>query len=160
MSVGNIGGVMNQLEGFLATEYANSRNHQGLAIFPGLIREVVTQANLTEANLRCTAPRLFDGTNDVDVEAAAVRLFGIVIDNTEAADNALIVYETNTVTEGTTDPKLVVEVPSSSALALVIPGGVALDALSWSACDGGTVAIEAGTLAAASSLKVMLVYAE
>lgn len=160
MSIGNLGGVMNQIEGFIASEFLTSRNHQGLAMFPALIREVATQANLTESNLRVTAPQLFDGTNDVDVESGTVRLFGVVLDNSEAADNAFVVYETNTVTEGTTDPKLIIEVPASTAMAVVIPGGVVLDALSWSVTDAGTTAIEAGTLAAANSVKVMLVYAE
>jgi hypothetical protein len=160
MSVGNLGAVMNQIEGFVATEYANARNHQGVALFPQLIQLVASQADLTEANLRATAPRNFDGTNDVDVETGAVRLLGIVCDNSEAADNALTVYETATVTEGTTDPKLIVEVPASTAVAVVFPGGIALSALAWSATDGGTVAIEAGTLAAANSLKPMFVYAE
>jgi len=160
MSVGNYGAVMHQLQGFIASEFALARSHQGLSYFPQLIQLVASDASLAEANLRVTAPRFFDGTNDVDVEAGAVRLLGIVVDNTEAASNALVIYETNTVTEGTTDIELYLELDASEARAIVIPGGLPLAALSWSATDGGNAAMEAGTLSAANSLKVMLVYAE
>jgi hypothetical protein len=151
---------MNLLEGFISSEFNSARGNQGVALFPRLVQEVLARADMTELNARVTAPRLFDGTNDVDVEDGAVRLVGIVVDNTEAADNALTLYDSNTVTEGTTDPTLILEVPASSMLAVVFSQPISMAALSWSATDAGTTAIEAGTLAAANSLEVLFVYVE
>jgi len=160
MSLGNIGGALNRLQGFVASEYANVRHNQGLSLFPAMIHMAATQADLTEGALFVSAPRLFDGANDVDVETVGVRLLGIIVDNTEAASNGLCVYETTTVVEGTTDIEVYVELDASEAKAMVFPGGIPLAALAWSSTDGGNAAMEAGTLSAANSVKVLFVYAK
>ena len=159
MALGNLGAVRNLLDNFVATTYVGARSHQGVALFPELCARVATRADLTYTNLRVYGPDTFDGTNDVDIEAGAVGLIGVLIDNTEAAINALVIYNTATVTEGTTDPKLVITVPASSMLAVVFPEPVALAAFSYSAIDGDQTA-GGTTLAAASSLISTFVYCE
>lgn len=160
MSIGNIGGVLHRVQGFIASEFNSPRNPQGLAILPELVERIASLAHLAEANLRVSAPRFFDGTNDVDVASGACKLLAVVVDNTEAAANQVAIYGTATVTEGTTDIELLLPVASSSMALAVLPEPKPLAALSWSSMDGGNTALEAGTLSAANSTKVMLVYAE
>jgi hypothetical protein len=78
MAVGNLGATMNQIQGYIASEF-NAVHNQGLSIFPEMVQRIASRADLSEANLRVTAPLLVDGTNDVDVEAGACKLIGVVV---------------------------------------------------------------------------------
>ena len=168
MAVGNLGSVMTQLQGYISSEF-NAVNNQGLALFPEMVRMVAARADLGETNLRVTAPRLFDGTNDVDVEAGAVKLIGIVAQSqtAQAEDAAVLVYETATVTEGTTRyvATLMVNAGGSAATreaqAVIFAEPVTCAALSWSVVDNGAdTDIEGTTLGDADGVRVMFVYAE
>ena len=159
MSVGNAGAVKNLLEGIVATEYVGTRSNQGVALFPEMVYRILTRSDLTEANARVWGPKLFDGTNDEDVESGAVRLIGILVDNTEAAENAICIYSTATVVEGTTDPEFVGAVDASEMQAYVFMEPENYAALSWSAIDGDQTA-GGTTLSAANSVKVTRVYVE
>jgi len=168
MSVGNYGAVMNQIQGFIASEFGSPSN-QGLSLFPQLVAVVASRADLTESNLRVTAPRLFDGSADVDVESGAVKLIGVVVQSlaAQAEDAAVLLYETNTVTEGTTRYVAAVmvnaggSVATAEAQAVVFAEPVPMAALSWSVIDNGADGdIEGTTLGDASGVRVMLVFAE
>lgn len=172
MAVGNLGVVMNQLRGFIASEFnagSTSVTNQGLSILPEMVERIASRADLTESNLRVTAPTLFDGTNDVDVESGAVKLIAVVAQTNSSAaeDEAVILYETNSVTEGTTRYVLSMNVDAAASQATsklylaVFPEPIAMAALSWSVVDNGADGdIEGTTLGDANGTKVMLVYAE
>jgi hypothetical protein len=170
MAVGNLGATLNQLQGYIASEFNASTvqaHNQGLSILPEMVRMIASRADLSEANLRVTAPRLFDGTNDVDVEAGACKLIAIVAqaNTSQLEDGAVLLYETNTVTEGTTRHLLALNLDASATVfttyMAVFPEPVPFTALSWSVVDNGTDGdIEGTTLGDASGVRVMLVYAE
>lgn len=166
MAVGNLGVVMNQLRGFLASEFRNTgiNSNQGMSILPEMVERIASRADLTESNLRVTAPKLFDGTNDVDVESGAVKLIAVVaagVTTTLAEDSAVLFYETGTVTEGTTRYAAMLEVRPGETSVMVFPEPLPMAALSWSVVDNGSDGdIEGTTLSDASGTKVMLVYAE
>jgi hypothetical protein len=169
MSLGNYGSVMAQLQGYIATEFGSAPHNQGLSLFPQLVALVASRADLTDTNLRVAAPRLFDGTNDVDVEAGAVHLIGVVVQSlaAQAEDAAVLFYETNTVTEGTTRYVAAVMVnaggtaATAEAQAVVFAEPIPMTALSWSVVDNGAdTDIEGTTLGDASGVRVMVVYSE
>lgn len=171
MAVGNLGASLNLLEGFLASEFAPATYNrtQGTAAIVDFVRQIASRADLTYSNLRVTAPVLFDGTNDVDVESGAVGLIAIIAatNSSAAEDEAVLVYETNTVTEGTTRYTAMLNVDAGGTTAtgkmysVVFPEPLAMAALSWSVVDNGAdTDIEGVTLGDANGTKVMLVYAE
>lgn len=171
MAIGNLGAVMTLLEGYLASEFAPAtyNRNQGTGMLPDFIKQIASRADLTYSNLRVTRPLLFDGTNDVDVEAGAVGLIAVIAaTNASAAEDlAVLTYETNTVTEGTTryTTSLNVDAAGSTAtgkmFVAVYPEPIPMAALSWSVVDNGADAdIEGTTLGDANGIKVMLVYAE
>lgn len=172
MAIGNLGATKNLIQGFIASEFQGTDAApvpQGLSIFTEMVERVASRADLTESNLRVTAPVLFDGTNDVDVEAGAVKLIGVIAQSqtAQAEDAAVLFYETNTVTEGTTRYVAMINVNAAGtaatreAIAVVFPEPIPMAALSWSVVDNGAdTDIEGTTLGDASGVKVMIVYAE
>lgn len=168
MAVGNLGAVMNQMQGFIASEFLTTSN-QGLSLFPEMVRQVLSRADLAEANARCTAPRLFDGTNDVTVETTAARLVGVVAQSLAAqVENCAILFYNAAVTEGTTKYEAAVMVNADNtaagarAVAVVYAEPVEFSStLRWSIVDNGAdTDIESTTLADANGVRVMLVYVE
>lgn len=169
MAIGNLGSALTQLQGYIASEFGATTNNQGLSLLPEMVRTIASRADLTESYLRVTAPRLFDGTNDVDVESGAAKLIAVVAQTNASAaeDEAVLLYQTNTVTEGTTRYLAMVNCPAggtSATAALTVavyPEPIAFSALSWSVVDNGSdTDIESTTLGDANGTKVMLVYAE
>lgn len=169
MAVGNLGSALTQLQGYIASEF-NTVNNQGLALVPDMVRMVASRADLTENSLRVTVPRFFDGTNDVDVESTAVKLIAVIGMSTasSAEDGMIVLYNNNTVTEGTTLFLAAVNVPGGGTLATaravahVFAEPITFDtALSWSIVDNGSAGdIEGTSLGDANGIKVCLVYAE
>jgi hypothetical protein len=171
MSVGNLGVSINQLEGFIASEFVGGSGYpttQGLSLLPDMVRQIASRADLTEANLRVTPPRLFDGTNDVTVEAGACRLIAIVAQSnaSQSEDVGVLVYEA-AVTEGTTRHVAMLNVDAGGSAATakmaiaVYPEPVPLAALYWSVVDNGANGdLESTGLGDANGVKVMIVYAE
>lgn len=174
MSAGNWGVVEHLVQGFLASEFlpgTTSASDQGASAsqFLDALRLVATRADLTQANIKVAAPQLFDGTNDVDVSTSACVLLGVVAQTNSSAaeDEAVLFYNTNTPTEGTTRYLAMVNVPAggsqatSSIQAVVYMRPVTFDtALTWSVVDNGADGdIEGTTLGDANGTKVMVVYA-
>ena len=171
MAIGNLGSSLNLLEGYLASEFADStyNRNQGSALLVDMVRQIASRADLTYSNLRVTGPRLFDGSADVDVESGAVGLIAIVAatNASQSEDVGVLVYETNTVTEGTTRHVAMLGVDAAGTTATgkmyyaVYPEPLALAALSWSVVDNGADGDLEGTgLGDANGVKVMFVYAE
>ena len=167
MAVGNLGTVMNVLEGFIAHEFLAPSN-QGISILPDMVRQIASRADLSETNLRVTAPQLFDGTNDVTVETTAVKVIAVVAQSLAAQveDAAVLLYEA-AVTEGTTRYVAMVNVDAANTAATatlrvaVFPEPLPMASLYWSVVDNGADGdIEGTTLGDASGVRVMIVYAE
>jgi len=171
MAIGNLGATITLLEGFLASEFAPAtyNRNQGSALIVDMVRQIASRADLTYSNLRVTAPALFDGSNDVDVESGAVGLIAVVAaTNASAAEDlAVLTYETNTVVEGTTRYTTMLNVDAAGTTATgrmyyaIYPAPIPMAALSWSVVDNGADGdIEGTTLGDANGIKVMLIYAE
>lgn len=171
MAVGNLGASMTLLEGYLAAEFAPAtyNRNQGSALIPEMVRQIASRADLQYANLRVTKPILFDGTNDVDVESGAVGVIAVIAatNSSAAEDEAVLLYETNTVTEGTTRYTVALNVDAAGTTATgrmfyaIFPEPIPMAALSWSVVDNGSdTDIEGTVLGDANGTKVMLVYAE
>lgn len=166
MSLSNLGAVMNQIQGFLASEFGNP-NNQGLSILAPQIERVLSRADLN-GTAHVSAPVLFDGTNDVDVSSAACHLVAVVGQTLAAAaeDEAVLFYNTTSPTEGTTLYLAMLNVPAGGtaatarAQAAVYTDPVAFGtAMSWSVVDNGSNAdIEGTTLGDASGTRVMVVW--
>ena len=110
---------------------------------------------------RVSAYTLFGGTDDVDVEANAVRLFGMVIDNSMAAEDAfIVVYNTATPVEGTTNPFGYYWAPRNRAVWYTFRPIVLDTAFTWSSVLGTEAGLEAGTLTTASGTQAGFVYTE
>jgi hypothetical protein len=170
MAIGNMQPVLTLLEGFLASEFADTtyNRNQGSALLVDFVRQIASRADLTYSNLRITAPAV-NTANDVDVESGAVGLIAVIAatNATATEDAAILTYETNTVTEGTTRYITMLNVDAAASTATgkmfyqVFPEPIPMAALSWSAVDNGADGdIEGITLTAAGGIRVMLVYAE
>lgn len=110
---------------------------------------------------RVSAYTLFDGTNDEDPVDNAARLFGVVIDNSMAAEDAYIaLYNTNTVVEGMTNTLGYFWAPRNRVSAYAFRPIVFDTALSWSSVLGTEAGLEAGTLTTASGTQVAIVFTE
>jgi len=169
MAIGNLGSAMTQLQGYIASEFnasATQAHNQGLSLLPSLVRMIASRADLSYTNLRVTFPAL-NTSADADVEAGAVGLIAVVAqgNTTGTEDQAVLLYETNTVTEGTTRYLVALNLDQSSTVfstyMAVFPEPIPFAALSWSAVSNGAdTDIEGTELADASSIRVMLVYGE
>ena len=110
---------------------------------------------------RVSAYTLFDGTNDNDVEANAVRLFGVVIDNSMAAEDAFIaLYNTATPVEGTTNTLGYLYAPRNRVMPDNFRARVFDTAFTWSSVLGTEAGLEAGTLTTANGTQVAAIYTE
>lgn len=137
-----------------------TRSDQALWTWREMVRHLVQDFRET-GTPRVSAYTLFDGTNDEDVESGAIRLFGVVIDNSQASTDAHIhTFNTATVVEGTTDPLAIYWAPANRVVCYAHRPIVYSAAFSWSATTGTEAAIEAGTLTAASGVQVGWVYTE
>jgi len=144
----------------LISSVSTTRSDQALWTWREALRALI-QDFREVGTPRVSAYTLFDGTNDNDVEAGAVRLFGCVIDNSMAAEDAFIVlYNTATPVEGTTDPLGYLWAPRNRVSAYVFRPIVFATAFSWSSVLGTEVGLEAGTLSTANGTQAAFAYTE
>mgnify|MGYP001600296027 FL=1 len=137
-----------------------TRSDQSLWTWREMVRHLVQDFRETGTQ-RTSAYTLFGGTDDVDVEAGAIRLFGAVIDNSMAAEDAYIaLYNTATVVEGTTDTLGYLWAPRNRVVAYAFRPIVFATAFSWSSVLGTEAGLEAGTLTTASGTQVGFIYSE
>src|SRR3990167_10690587 len=144
----------------LISSVATARSDQALWTWREAVRALV-QDFREVGTPRVSAYTLFDGTNDEDVETGAIRLFGCVIDNSMSAEDAYIaLYNTNTVTEGTTDALGLLWAPRNRVSCYAFRPIVFDTAFSWSSVLGTTAGQEGGTTSTASGTQVGFVYTE
>lgn len=155
----NFAAIGTTLEGILNTQLNLARSHQGVWEWYNALSRIMS-ANRFTGTPRIDGPVQLTAT-DRDVEAAAVLLFGLLVDNTQAAEDAFIIgYNTNTVTEGTTDFQFALWAPRNAIQCYVFPNGIDF-ATAYTLSDslGTTVGIEAGTLSTTHPT-VLSVYTE
>ena len=153
------GRIRHQVDALISS-VSTTRSDQALWHWRENIRALVQDFRET-GTPRVSAYTLFGGTDDVDVEAGAVRLFGCVIDNSMAAEDAYIVlYNTATPVEGTTDALGLLWAPRNRVSCYAFRPIVFATAFTWSSVLGTTVGQEAGTLTTASGTQVGHVYSE
>lgn len=151
--------IRHQVDGLISS-VSSTRSDQALWTWREALRALVQDFRET-GTPRVSAYTLFGGTDDVDVEAGAVRLFGLVVDNSMAAEDAYIVlYNTATPVEGTTNALGLLYAPRNRVSAYAFRPLVFDTALTWSSVLGTTAGQEAGTLTTASGTQVGLVYTE
>lgn len=144
----------------LVNGVASARSDQSFWDFQEAVRHLVQDFRET-GTPRVSAYTLFNGTADNDVEANAVRVFGVVIDNSMAAEDAFIViYNTATPVEGTTNPFSYLWAPRNRAVWYAFRPIVLDTAFTWSSVLGTEVGLEAGTLTTANGTQAGWVYTE
>lgn len=169
MAIGNLGSTMNLLEGYLASEFADTtyNRNQGSALIPEMVRQIASRADLTYTNLRVSAPTL-NGATEQTIETGAVGVIALIAASnaTASEDEAVLLYEA-AVTEGTTRYTVALNVDAAGSTATgkmfyaVFPEPIPMAALYVSAVHNGADGdIEGTTLADAGGLKWMVVYAE
>ena len=151
--------IQHQVDALIGS-VASARSDQSLWTWREALRHLVQDFRET-GTPRVSAYTLFDGTNDNDVEANAVRLFGAVIDNSQAAIDAYIaLYNTATPVEGTTDTLGYLWAPRNRVSAYVFRPIVFDTAFTWSSTTGTEAGLEAGTLTAANGTQAAFAYTE
>ena len=144
----------------LISGVATARSDQSLWTWREALRHMVMDFRET-GTPRVSAYTLFAGVDEVTVEANAIRLFGCVIDNSMAAEDAYIaLYNTATVVEGTTNTLGYLYAPRNRVTAYGFRALVFDTACRWSSVLGTEAGLEAGTLSTASGTQVGLVYTE
>lgn len=139
---------------------ASARSDQSLWTGREALRHLIQDFRET-GTPRVSAYTLFAGADDVDVEANAVRLFGAVIDNSMAAEDAYIaLYNTATPVEGTTNTLGYLWAPRNRAVVYVFRAIVFDTAFTWSSILGTEVGLEAGTLTTANGTQAGFIYTE
>lgn len=151
--------IQHQVDNVISS-VSTARSDQALWTWREALRRLIQDFRET-GTPRVSAYSLFDGTNDVDVEAGATRLFGAVIDNSMAAEDAFIaLYNTATPTEGTTDTLGYLWAPRNRVSVYAFRPIVFSTAMTWSSVLGTEVGLEAGTLTTANGTQVSLIYSE
>lgn len=144
----------------LISSVATARSDQALWTWREALRRLVQDFRET-GTPRVSAYTLFGGTDDVDVEANAVRLFGAVIDNSMSAEDAYIaLYNTATPVEGTTNTLGYLWAPRNRVSAYAFRAIVFDTAFTWSSVLGTEAGLEAGTLTTANGAQAGFVYTE
>lgn len=148
--------VKNAIEGSVNTQLNATRQNQGVWEWFNALYRIVS-ANRYTGTATLYGPRqLSAGTNVV--ETVAVRLFGAVVDNSQAAEDALVQFTNAAATPGTTDIFGAVYAPRATMVSIVWadgqPHGSRLEVFSTLATNAG---LEAGT-ASTTQPTVMLVY--
>lgn len=130
MSVGNLGAVMNQLEGLIGTDLGTTggslgaRSTQGLAMLPRLLREVLSRADFANTlNAKLYAPALNSaGANAIS--ASGGNIIAIAWDNSQSATDAYIALygvASGSVTIGTTQQSFSVFALRAAQGAILLP---------------------------------------
>ncbi len=155
----NFANIANVIEGIINNQLSATRTNQGTWEWYNALQRIMS-ANRFTGTPRVDGPVAVTGT-DRDVEAGAVRLFGILVDNAMAAEDGYVaIYNTNTVTEGSTNAVAYLWAPRAAITCYVFPNGITLDtAFTVSDILGTEAGLEAGT-ATTSGLTILSVYTE
>lgn len=158
----NFASVANVLEGIINNQLTFARHNQGIWEWYNALSRIMS-ANRFSGTPRVVSSAVIGGTGaaDVDIEAGAVRLFGVLADNSMAAEDAyVLLYNTATVTEGTTDTLGALWVARATIGTYVFCDGIAFDtAFTASGSIGTEAGLEAGTLNT-TAMTAVFVYTE
>ena len=150
--------IQHQVDALISTSVAAARSDQSLWSWRENLRRLIQDFRET-GTPRVSAYSLY--TAEADIESNAVRLFGLVIDNSQAAIDAFVVtYNTNSPTLGTTNPLGVFWAPANRVSVYSFRPIVYSAALSWASLVGTQVGLEDGTGSAASTVSSAFVYSE
>ena len=149
--------IATSLEGVIQTQLTLARTNQGIWEWFNALQKVMS-SNRFSGTPKYWGLQATTGATDIDVETAAVTLFGVLIDNSMTAEDCYVsVYNTNTVTAGTTLSQHYWG-ERNSITTYVIPNGRAYGtAFSVTDSIGTNAGLEAGTLATTPP-NVILVY--
>lgn len=151
--------IQHQVDALIGS-VASARSDQSLWTWREALRALIQDSRET-GTPRVSAYTLFGGTDDVDIEANAIRLFGAVIDNSQASTDAYIaLYNTATPVEGTTNTLGYLWAPANRVSCYAFRAIVFGTAFTWSSVIGTETDLEAGTLTAASGTQAGFVYTE
>ena len=156
----NFASVSNVLEGILQNQLAAARSNQGNWEWFNALQRIVS-ANRFSGTVRVDGPTLI--TAEREVEAGAVRLFGVLLDNAMAAEDAYLSLANLTAanwTAGTNNALGYLYVPRATQLGYVFTNGLVFDtAFTVEDILGTEVGLEAGT-GSTSGITAVLVYTE
>ena len=146
----------NNLEGIINTQLNATRNNQGVWEWFNALYRIVSASRFGGTVQVFGAKQLASGTNVI--ETVPVTLFGVVIDNSQAAEDALVQFTNAAATPGTTDVFGAFYAPRASMNSYVIANGLVfssrLEVFSTLATNAG---LEAGT-ASTTQPTVVVVY--
>lgn len=156
----NYAAVYNRVEGIISNEISSTRGNQGAWEWHNALQRIVSQNRFTDT-VRVYGPTAI--TAETEVEGNAVRLFGVLIDNAMAAEDAYLAVANLTAanwTAGTSNAITYLWAPRASIMPYVFPNGIVLDtAFTIEDILGTEVGLEAGT-GSTSGVTVVAVYTE
>ena len=155
----NFAAVAHVLEGILSRELNLARGNQGMWEWFNALNRVISQNRFT-GTVRVSGPTLLaDGSNTV--ESNAVTLFGVLVDNSMAAEDAFLLTS-DVAAAGGNDDWLgsAFWAPRNAITTYVLPnGGTFATGLFLADCLGTSVGIEAQT-ASTTQCTTVVVYTE
>jgi hypothetical protein len=168
MSLGNVGGVLNILEGALFTDLANTgttnavRSNQGVAMLAQLVRMVATRADFSNLyNLKLYLSYLGNGASPVGIETVATQgVLAVAWDNSDTVDGYLCIYGVNAPTHGTTQQGITIYMKASTQGCAVFPQPVIPVTNTGSAWDVTTTVTAGATASTSAKVSVAIVYSK
>lgn len=146
----------NNLEGLLNTQLNATRQTQGVWEWFNALYRIVSSVRFGGSVTIYGPKQLSAGTNVV--ETVAVSLFGILVDNSMAAEDLFLATSNVAATPGTTDTLVYFWVPRSTIRTMLYPEPIAFSSrLEVFSVLGTEAGLEAGT-ASTTQPTVVLVY--
>lgn len=149
MSVSNIGGIVNVVQGMIGLNPtgmggfagANARQNQGIAMAPDMIRDILARTDLSSALAAKVYLPVANSTSVNAISAATTgQLVAVIVDNNEASAAAFVqVFNTAaaSVTLGTTTELYDLRVPAGQMQAFLFADPPAFGtAIAWDATTG------------------------
>ena len=154
----NFANIANYLEGLLTSQLNQARQTQAVWEWYNALFRIVSQNRFTQTPRVYGPTQLAAGTNII--ETNAVTVFGVLIDNGQAAEDALVALYNAAATPGTTDPLGILWAPRAAMTCYVFANGqVHSSRLEIASMLGTEAGIEAGT-ASTTQPTVVVVYSE
>lgn len=160
----NFANIANRLEGIVNSELAAARSQQGIWEWYNALSRIMS-ANRFSGTPRVYGPATApDAGTATDVETNAVRVFGLLVDNSNSAEDVWVTgynIASGSVTVGTSLTSIVLWVPRATIVPVLWADGFALDtALSYHSQTGTQAALEGTTGVTGTNPSVVFVYTE
>jgi hypothetical protein len=164
MSLGNMDARLHQIQALVGLNAAglggfasaNARQNQGIALVPDLVRDIASQANLPSSmNLLVSLP-VINSAASVTVTSSPAKLIAVIVDNNDSARTIIQLFNTTSVTAGTTVELQDLSVGIGVMAAFLFPDCPDFSvALAWEA----TTAAHGSVRSTAAKVTVAVVYA-